>query len=38
MRKLLAIALIALALAGGVAFVSFGQSTPASACDGSGCN
>jgi hypothetical protein len=37
MRKLLALALIAFALAGGVAFVSIEHSTPAAACIGNGC-
>jgi hypothetical protein len=38
MRKLLTVALIVLALAGGVAFVSVGHSTPARAdCAGSNC-
>jgi len=38
MRKLLALALLALAVAGGVAFVSIEHSTPASACpNGNGC-
>ena len=37
MRKLIALALIALALAGGVAFVSLEMLTPASACQGNGC-
>jgi hypothetical protein len=36
MRKLLASALLALGLAGGVAFVSVEQSTPALACSGCG--
>ncbi len=36
MRKLFALALLALALAGGVAFVSLESPTPAVACDG-GC-
>jgi hypothetical protein len=39
MRKLRALALIALALAGGVAFVAVEHSTPAAACGNSnGCN
>jgi hypothetical protein len=39
MRKLLALALVALALAGGTAaFVSLETPTPAAACDGAGCN
>ena len=38
MRKLFALALIALALAGGVAVYSLGQPTPAAACGtGNGC-
>ena len=37
MRKLLALTLIALALVGGVAFVSIEQSAPAAACQGNGC-
>ena len=37
MRKLIALALLALALAGGVAFVSVEHSTPAAACDGGNC-
>ena len=38
MRKLLALALLALALAGGVAVYSLEKPTPASACDGGACN
>jgi hypothetical protein len=37
MRKLLALALIALALAGGVAVVSIEHSTPAAACTNGNC-
>jgi hypothetical protein len=37
MRKLIAL-LVALALAGGVAFVGLEQSTPAAACEGGNCN
>ena len=37
MRKLLALALLALAVAGGVAFVSVEHSTPAAACTGNNC-
>ena len=38
MRKLIALALLALAVAGGVAFGSIEHSTPAAACNGNdGC-
>jgi hypothetical protein len=37
MRKLLALALLALALAGGVAFVAVEHSTPAAACENNNC-
>jgi hypothetical protein len=37
MRKLIALALLALALAGGVAFVAFEKPTPAVACDNPSC-
>jgi hypothetical protein len=38
MRKLIALALLALALAGGVAFVNIEHSTPALACQNGGCD
>ena len=38
MRKLIALALVALALAGGVAVYSVEHSTPAAACDQGNCN
>ena len=38
MKKLLTLALFALALAGGVAAVSTLSPRPAQACQGSGCN
>ena len=37
MRKLIALALLALALAGGVAVYSFEKPTPAVACDSNNC-
>jgi len=37
MRNLLALALLALAVAGGVAFVSIEKPIPAIACTGNGC-
>ena len=37
MRKIFALALLALAVAGGVVLVSVEQSTPAAACEGGTC-
>ncbi len=37
MRKLIALALLALALAGGVAFVSVERPAPAAACENGDC-
>ena len=38
MRKIIALALLALAITGGVAAVSTMTAKPAQACEGSGCN